>query len=146
MGPIIGAAVSKCVARGRRAGGYLSRRGGGATSFGATMKGRTGGLESEGSPDRLGPLSLTGRASTPGNVKRSGLFPSGILIAFSTHGRSGRPLLARAEAGGRFSPVMCGSMNRFVASERESSPSMARSSNSLAVKDGASSAPPKARP
>jgi hypothetical protein len=57
---------SECVARGRRAGRRLfcSRRGGGATSFGATMKGRTGGLESEGSPDRLGPLSLTGRFDT----------------------------------------------------------------------------------
>jgi hypothetical protein len=36
--------------------------GGGATSFGATMKGRTGGLESEGSPERFGPSSLTGRS------------------------------------------------------------------------------------
>jgi len=33
---------------------------GGATSFGATMKGRTGGLESEGSPEGFGLPSLTG--------------------------------------------------------------------------------------
>jgi hypothetical protein len=34
--------------------------GGGATRFGATMKGRTGGLGAKGSPERFGPLSLTG--------------------------------------------------------------------------------------
>jgi hypothetical protein len=35
-----------------------------ATSFGATMKGRTGGLESEGSPEGFGLPSLTGSSST----------------------------------------------------------------------------------
>jgi hypothetical protein len=55
-----------CAARG--SGGYAEFicinvswvRSSNRTSFGATMKGRTGGLESEGGPEGFGPPSLTG--------------------------------------------------------------------------------------